>query len=113
LNKAEFTDATIAGALRERTLTAGQRIVNTDDAAIRDYLHRISGDDFKTKDFRTWHGTSTALTALQGRAQPQGEKEFTKMQRDVAKAVAAHLGNTPAVALKYYIDPAVWQKWTP
>lgn len=113
LNEKEFTDANIAKAIRDKGPAAGTRLFRTDDESIRDYLHKIGGDEFKTKDFRTWHGTATALEALKPIPIPKGDKEFARVQRDVAKAVAAHLGNTPSVALKYYIDPAVWQKWKP
>jgi DNA topoisomerase-1 len=42
----------------------GQR-QTIDSADVNDYLRAISGEDFTTKDFRTWAGTVLAARALQ------------------------------------------------
>jgi DNA topoisomerase-1 len=99
-------DKALAGYLRDKAGT-GERLFHTSDAQARTYLKSISKDDFKTKDFRTWNGTAKAIEARNGHV-AHNEREFAKLQKDVAKAVSAHLGNTPAVALQSYIDPAIW-----
>lgn len=69
------------------------------------YLRDISGADFTAKDFRTWAGT--VLTAL---ALCEDDAESRPAPRAVVaavKAVAAKLGNTPAVCRKCYIHPAI------
>lgn len=73
---------------------------------VNEYLRSISDDDFTAKDFRTWAGTLLAASALL-EAHANGDK-FTKAatQRAV-KAVAAQLGNTPAVSRKCYIHPYI------
>lgn len=73
---------------------------------VNEYLRSISDDDFTAKDFRTWAGTLLAASALL-QAHANGDK-FTKAgtQRAV-KAVAAQLGNTPAVSRKCYIHPYI------
>jgi DNA topoisomerase-1 len=63
------------------------------------------------KDFRTWHGTVAAASAL-AEAGPQPTK--TARKKAVAAAmrdVAEVLGNTPAVARSAYVDPRVIGKY--
>ncbi len=67
-----------------------------DSADVNGYLRAIAGDEFTSKDFRTWAGTVLAAEALQ--------------TLDLSKAierVARQLGNTKAVCRKCYIHPAV------
>src|SRR6185436_16067834 len=57
------------------------------------------------KDFRTWAGTVLAYRALRA-LQPEGQAS----KRAVVEAIrttAERLGNTPAVARKSYVHPAV------
>jgi DNA topoisomerase IB len=79
--------------------------------AVNDYLKEISGERMTAKDFRTWHGTVTAATAL-AEAGPQPTE--TKRKKAVAQAmkqVADLLGNTPAVARASYVDPRVIDRY--
>lgn len=113
LNAKTITNPALAHEFKDRLTRTGPHeplFPTATDAHLRDYLHARDGD-FKPKDLRTWHGTNTALKTIAKMKAPTTEKEFKKAQRVVAKAVAGWLGNTPAVALKSYIDPAVWSKW--
>jgi DNA topoisomerase-1 len=70
------------------------------------YLHRLTGADFTAKDYRTWAGTAMALEMLRElhwQPEPQAKQHIVEM----VKAVARHLGNTPAVCRRCYIHPAV------
>jgi DNA topoisomerase-1 len=102
-------DKQLAALLKPR-VAAGGRLFDTSDAKVRDYLHSRDGD-FKVKDFRTWHGTTTALRAIKDREAPKNKTEYERFRKEVGKVVADHLGNTPTVALASYIDPAVWSPW--
>src|SRR5690606_26447292 len=68
------------------------------------------GERFTAKNFRTWHASVMALKLLAEAERPLTLKELTA-------EVGAHLGNTPAMARKSYIHPAVialvdrQQKW--
>jgi DNA topoisomerase-1 len=78
-----------------------------DSADVNEYLHRIAGQEFTAKDFRTWAGTVLAARALQ-----EFEAFDTKAQakRNVVQAierVAMRLGNTKAICRKCYVHPAV------
>ena len=79
--------------------------VNSED--VNAYLKQIAGDDFSTKDFRTWAGTVLAADAL-------GEYEACESQSQASKnivqaigSVAKRLGNTRAVCRRCYIHPGV------
>lgn len=102
-------DRQLASLLKPR-IAAGGRLFDTSDAKVRDYLHSRDGD-FKVKDFRTWHGTTEALKAIRGMDAPRSDKEYERARLSVGRIVAAHLGNTPKIALESYIDPAVWSPW--
>lgn len=71
------------------------------------YLHRIAGEDFTAKDFRTWAGTLAAARALAMQDAPTSEAEAKRLVTVCVKATAGLLGNTPAVCRKAYIHPAV------
>ena len=70
-----------------------------DSADVNAYLKTIAGDDFTSKDFRTWAGTVLAAQALH----ELGENRLSQ----AIERVARQLGNTKAVCRKCYIHPAV------
>jgi DNA topoisomerase I len=70
-----------------------------DSGDVNAYLKRIAGDDFTSKDFRTWAGTVLAARALH----ELGENRLSQ----AIERVARQLGNTKAVCRKCYIHPAV------
>ncbi len=78
-----------------------------DSADINDYIGRVAGEEFTAKDFRTWAGTVLAVRNLcaLGPCASQGRAHQNIVQ--CIKAVAARLGNTPAVCKRSYIHPAV------
>jgi DNA topoisomerase I len=78
-----------------------------DSSDVNAYLRELSGEDFTSKDFRTWGGTVLAASALA--RQPAGATK-TAARRNVAQAieaVARNLGNTRAVCRQSYVHPAV------
>ncbi len=84
----------------------GQRVdVTSDD--VNAYLREITGQEFTAKDFRTWAGTVIAALALQSSAPFEKETEAKKNIVEAIKNVAERLGNTPAIARKSYIHPAI------
>ncbi|HZS95008.1 MAG TPA: DNA topoisomerase IB [Chloroflexota bacterium] len=74
---------------------------------VNEYLHAVSGVDITAKDFRTWHGTVAATLALRdiGPAETQSEAKHNVTR--AIEAAADHLGNTPAIARKSYVHPAI------
>jgi DNA topoisomerase-1 len=78
--------------------------VTSDD--VNAYLKEISGEEFTSKDFRTWAGTVLAVRFLQtadGDRKAPTKKAIVRAVEQVAK----QLGNTKAVCRKCYIHPAV------
>jgi DNA topoisomerase I len=75
------------------------------------YLKEITGEDYTSKDFRTWAGTVYAATLLR-RSEPctsetHGKKNIVR----AVESVAQRLGNTKAVSRKCYIHPAVFDAY--
>lgn len=66
---------------------------------VNDYLKRHAGE-FSAKDFRTWGASVIAFSAL---LRTEGSISLKEMLVEVA----AELGNTPAIARKSYVHPAV------
>ena len=71
-----------------------------DSADVNAYLKSIAGEEFTSKDFRTWAGTVLAAEALSQCATKNGLSQ-------AIERVARQLGNTKAVCRKCYIHPAV------
>jgi DNA topoisomerase-1 len=78
-----------------------------DSADVNDYLREITGEDFTAKDFRTWAGTILAARFLRETAEVANSRGLKKQLLRAIARVAEELGNTPAVARKGYIHPAV------
>jgi DNA topoisomerase-1 len=83
-------------------VTAGKLLAHT---------HDMDGGGFKTKDFRTALGTTTAAKLVAARKPPTDEKSYKRAVMEVAKEVSAKLGNTPTIALQSYINPVVFASW--
>ncbi|MEO7999588.1 MAG: hypothetical protein ABI852_19200 [Gemmatimonadaceae bacterium] len=73
---------------------------------MNEYLKSVAESEFTAKDFRTWAGTLLAAGAL--RTAHDTKEKFKKSAAvEAVEAVAAQLGNTPAVCKKCYIHPAI------
>jgi DNA topoisomerase-1 len=82
-----------------------RRAVESSD--VNDYIRAACGDDFSAKDFRTWAGSLAALEALSLQPRPATQAEARRSVNLCVKAVAALLGNTPAICRAAYIHPKV------
>lgn len=79
--------------------------------AVNSYLKEVTGEDFTAKDFRTWAGSLNALTAFK---EIGLFKTLKEAKRNIVKAidyVSAKLGNTRSTCKKYYIHPAILEKY--
>ena len=112
-----FTDRRLARIVRACAELRGQRLfqyVDEDGVShgvtsgdVNDYLRAAMGDDFTAKDFRTWFGTVGAARALCLQPAPDSQTAARQAVTSCVKAVAAVLGNTPAVCRRAYIHPAI------
>jgi DNA topoisomerase IB len=75
---------------------------------VNDYVRATTGMDATAKDFRTWHATVIAATALAESDEP-GTSKASRKRAEVGamKEVAEFLGNSPALARSSYVDPRV------
>ncbi len=82
---------------------------------VNTYIAEHSGGPFTAKDFRTWNATVLAAAALAARSRNTDERvSGPRREREVTaavKAVAAYLGNTPAVCRAAYVDPRVIDRY--
>ncbi|CAM3676267.1 DNA topoisomerase 1B [Pseudomonas reidholzensis] len=74
------------------------------------FLQQLTGADFTAKDYRTWAGSSLALSLLRPLAW-EPDSEAKRQVAETVRQVAARLGNTPAVCRRCYIHPAVLEQF--
>ena len=67
---------------------------------VNDYIRAAAGEDFTAKHFRTWGASVVAFEAL---ATAERDLSLTAMLAPVTR----QLGNTPAIARKSYVHPAL------
>ena len=120
LKEATITDRALIRFVRKMQDLPGQHLFQYLDEEgeahpvgshdVNAYLSETMGEHFTAKNFRTWHASVCALRLLAEAERPITLKELTT-------EVGGHLGNTPAMARKSYIHPAVialverQQKW--
>jgi DNA topoisomerase-1 len=90
--------------VRRRRQAVGSNDVN-------DYLKQISGEDYTSKDFRTWAGTVHAAETLRACGPFRSKAEGKRNVLRAVESVASRLGNTKAVSRKCYIHPAVFDAY--
>jgi DNA topoisomerase-1 len=80
-------------------------------ADVNAYLKEITGEEFTSKDFRTWAGTVLAAQLLRDFEAVDSAAKAKKNIVRAVEAVAKRLGNTKAVCRKCYIHPAVFDAY--
>jgi DNA topoisomerase I len=79
--------------------------VASDD--VNERFKELVGAEFSVKDLRTWHATVLAAAAFAREGRPESKRGRKRVEAEVVREVSEHLGNTPAVARKSYVDPRV------
>jgi DNA topoisomerase IB len=85
----------------------GGRWVDVRSTDINHFIRQHAAGEFSAKDFRTWGATVLAAVALGVSSGVRSERARDRAVARAVKEVAHHLGNTPAVARRSYIDPRV------
>jgi DNA topoisomerase I len=80
-------------------------------ADVNAYLQAITGQEFTSKDFRTWAGTVLAAQLLRDLDKVDTDAQLKKNVVQAVESVAKRLGNTKAVCRKCYIHPAVFDAY--
>lgn len=110
LRELALTDGHLARLVRRMQDLPGQNLFQYVDGDgdphpvtstdVNDYIHEAMGDDFTAKNFRTW---SASLAAFSRLVDGKGDVPM----KDLLDHVSGSLGNTPAIARKSYIHPAM------
>jgi len=110
LREMTITDRSLLRFVRAMQDLPGQHLFQYVDEAgapcpvssgdVNDYLRETMGVEFTAKHFRTWHASALAFELLATSVGKVGVKAL-------ATEVSERLGNTPAIARKSYIHPAV------
>jgi len=82
---------------------------NIDSDEVNEYIKASMGEEFSSKDFRTWVASRLAVEYYpQALAQKENapRKKFTNI---LIRLVADELGNTPSVCKNYYVHPKILQ----
>jgi DNA topoisomerase I len=82
----------------------GERKV-LDSTIVNNYLHTITGDNFSSKDFRTWLASLIFFEALKDFGISTDPKEIQKNILSAYDQTATALGNTRNVCKSYYVHP--------
>jgi DNA topoisomerase-1 len=77
---------------------------------VNEYLQEIAGDQFTSKNFRTWGGTVMAVKKYPVARQKTEDNKRLKLRRAIVKEVANELSNTISISEKYYIHPLVLER---
>ena len=82
-----------------------------DAALINERFKELVGDDYTVKDLRTWNASVHAAVALAGAATPTTRRATKAAVKAMLEEVSDHLGNTPMVARRSYVDPRVIEQF--
>lgn len=120
-HEVDLRDRRLATVVRRCQELPGQELFQyvDDDGSVRDvasddvnaYLREISGGDFTAKDFRTWAGTVLAYRALRALQPVDDDRGARRNVVEAIRQTAGALGNTPAVARRSYVHPAVLEAY--
>jgi DNA topoisomerase-1 len=120
-HRVSVRDRRLAPVMRNLQELRGQRLFKYRDddesltpiesADVNGYIRDAMGEDFSAKDFRTWAATISAARALCAEPAPQSPTEAKRTTARCLKAVAAVLGNTPAVCRASYVHPAILETY--
>lgn len=110
LREMRITDRSLARFVKKMQDLPGQNLFQYLDAAgeacaigsadVNAWLRETMGDDFTAKNFRTWHASALGFGLL-------AEADHPLSLKELLAGVSDHLGNTPAIARKSYVHPAV------
>jgi len=120
-HEVELTDPRLARIVRRMQELPGEELFqyvdddgsrhSIESADVNEYLRTIAGQEFTSKDFRTWAGTLLCARALRELPPPASATAGRRTLKQAVEAAAQTLRNTPAVCRKCYIHPAVMESF--
>lgn len=82
-------------------------IKKIDSGMVNDYIREISGENYTSKDFRTWAGSTAAIRALIELGESETAAGTKKIINQMFDIVASELGNTRNVCRQHYVHPII------
>jgi len=113
------TDRRIANVVRKLQELPGQHLfqyicdeggchpISSND--VNAYIREITGQDFSSKQFRTWGATCMAVDVLASQEAASTKSAVARQLNEAIDTVAARLVNTRSVCRSSYIHPAVFE----
>ena len=103
----------LPGQLLFQYLDDSGQTQSIDSGMVNDYLRDAMGEEFTSKDIRTWGASVLALQALAMTPLPRtrSEPQYARAMAPAIQAVAEMLGNTPSVCRNSYIHPQIIAAW--
>lgn len=83
---------------------------NVDSDDVNTYIRKYMGDDYSSKDFRTWVASRLAMEMYPQALNVKSQAPRKKFSNILLRLVADELGNTPTVCKSYYVHPLIMQK---
>ncbi|GLR15891.1 DNA topoisomerase IB [Portibacter lacus] len=80
---------------------------SVDSDEINQWIREHMGEDFSSKDFRTWVASRLAIELYPDAMRVKKEAPRKKFTNILLRLVADELGNTPTVCRSYYIHPSI------
>jgi DNA topoisomerase-1 len=80
-----------------------------DSGMINNYIKEATGQDFTSRDFRTWAGSLHLLIALRSIGEAATKTETKQNLVKALDEVSVKLGNTRTVCRKYYVHPGLME----
>jgi DNA topoisomerase-1 len=88
-----------------------QEIIPITSSEINQFIKEHLGENFTTKDLRTYSANQIFKQQLFSFGNPKNEKDALIKIREAIKFTAIQLGNTPKVCKDSYIDPVLINKY--
>lgn len=82
-----------------------------DSRDVNTYLQEATAGDFSAKDFRTWAGTVGTIEILRKQDYADTTAERERVLQQAVREITEQLGNTVAIAKRYYIHPDVLESY--
>ena len=89
--------------------TGARQVIGSAD--VNAYLREVGGEEYTSKDFRTWAGTVHAAEVLRACGPCRSKAEEKRNILRAVESVARRLGNTKAVSRRCYIHPTVFDAY--
>ncbi len=83
---------------------------HVDSDEINEFIAQHMGENFSSKDFRTWVGSRLAVELYPEALTLFENSKKKKFSNLLIKMVSGELGNTPTVCKEYYVHPKIMRK---